>query len=208
MKILFLYSTSWMEMMCHSWQDIPKIYIEALPIAYDSPEILQQTAEIIPEYCSLKNIDFVVSVNGNGLIFNEARKSWTPELVNKPWIEWWWDDPRNYSNKRGKDWQELVLSNKLINCIWDKHLAQEYSEWSSTNWHHLPTATHPAFFHPDAAVHSSLDMKKSDVSFLGSYYGDSTPNDTAKKYGSRVLNQPQSLYTAIKKRATDKQISF
>jgi hypothetical protein len=171
MNILILYHTAWMEQMGHSWNDTPEVNVELLPLPGDCEEKLMEAIEILPEYCYYKSIDLVVCVNGHGLVFNPNSQKWTPETLEVPWLEWWWDDPRLYCNKfkaKGlfEEWSSFIFSDKISHCIWDKALADEYSQWTGNTWTYLPTATHPGCFHPSAAEHSQKQWPSVDLTFM------------------------------------------
>jgi hypothetical protein len=188
MKILILQHTLWIEMMGLGWKDIQGVEIVTLPLPivdWDNA-MRMKIATIIPEFAKAHDVKMIIDVNGLGILpVDEARTIWTTDLVEVPWVTWWWDSPRHiwqgiasYGYPFDK-WKRALEQEKVKHFIWDEVLGKEFEHYINKAFTLLPSATHPGMFHPDAKKFANQNFEKRDVSFLGTYYtGSSNVSDS------------------------------
>ncbi len=183
MKGLVLCGMAWVEMLAHCWSLSNDLQLASMSIPARSGGDGSLGDEIAKEIERLRP-DFILDVNGHGLAELSGDSGiWTPQAAGVPWVEWWFDDPAIYAGQHeGRGRLEAFIKTLESPCvrhfIWDAALAREYSRWSGRTWTHLPTATHPGMFHPDAAAHSKLDLGSHELFFAGTYHSYPFPPES------------------------------
>jgi len=215
MKAIVLQHTDWMGMMEHCWRMLESMTVIEIPIPVDATPgdtgLSAKISRLIIDMAGLEGAAFILDVNGAGVLpMDESFARWTPDEAPCPWVEWWWDDPvaghtiHNFPG-RAADYNRVLRSPNMIHCAWDATLARELAKWLGKECRHVPTATHPGFFSPDAARLSGRDYGRPDVSFMGTFYtepdvGDASELAEASILAGERLRDPALDYFDIKEK--------
>lgn len=180
MKIIVLRHTAWIEMLIHSWQQLNSLEVRDLPLPVTEwdgmAELKSKIKKLIVDLAEIEKPAFILDVNGAGILpLEDGSGRWTPEAVDVPWVEWWWDEPSLYypqykEANEIEDWFRALKAPSVRHFMWDATLAREYSRWLGKDFKYLPTATHPGAFNPAAEAHSDRKFPSSDIAFLGTFF--------------------------------------
>ena len=175
MKVLILAHTIWIDLLANQWERAGLQVVKlTLPVSGWDNAIRNKMSEIILGYIEVEQPDFILDINGVGVMPSPSSDIWTSEAAGTiPWIEWWWDDPVNTVNNipEAPARKEAALkSPNVIHFFWDATLAKEYGEWWNIKTHFLPTAAHPEAYSPESGKNLRAKYQNIPLCFLGTYY--------------------------------------
>lgn len=212
MKILVIQHTAWTEMICHAWR-LAGADVRAVPVPVaalqQEPGRRQDVARELVRAIRVESPQLIVDVNAVAILpLDKDCNRWTvDESGGVPWCAWWWDAPhlraamfRAASEQR--TWRRVLAHPSVNHFIWDVTLGREYSRWLQRPFHYLPTATHPGFFHPDAAGQSTRSFQEYDLTFLGTYFGGNEDGDSQElaALSAERIRRPDCSYFELAER--------
>ena len=182
MKILVIDHMIWIRLCCHSWSvagaDVVPWILPTITLAHQPPLRLAAAAGFL-NAVRQQQPGVIVDVDAAGILpLDDRYQQWTADLVDVPWVVWWWDDPYTVARKLARDrryleaWTRAIRAPRVVHAAWDETLAREYTRLFQRPVHWLPTGVHTGLFHPDAAQAAGRRFAATDISFLGGYYAD------------------------------------
>lgn len=179
MKILLIEHMAWMTMLAHEWKlvgaEIIRVPLD-IPALVKAPALRDTAARSIADALRAHEPHLVIDVNAAGILpLDPDARHWTNQESQAPWCVWWWDAPHIGVCPLRRAGEEAAFFHALrhpmtVHFCWDPVLAREYTGWFGSPVGALPTATHPGYFHPDAAAQSSRSFPPVDLCFLGTHY--------------------------------------